>query len=44
MHMYIKVVDYMPLWKTQYQEEASKIKTILKDHLIEVHHIGYQNK
>jgi len=36
----IKVVPYNPDWKKQFEIEAIKIKEILGDHCIAIHHIG----
>lgn len=38
--MFVKVVPYSPLWKTVYKIEAKQIKTLLKDILVDVYHIG----
>ncbi|WP_297297684.1 GrpB family protein [uncultured Brachyspira sp.] len=36
----IEIVDYDPNWKNLYIEEESKIKNIINDILISIHHIG----
>lgn len=36
----IEIVDYDPNWKNLYREEESKIKNIINDILISIHHIG----
>lgn len=36
----IEIVDYDPNWKKLYIEEESKIKNIINDILISIHHIG----
>lgn len=38
--MKVEVVDYNPEWPILFREEAEKIKGILGDELIEIHHIG----
>lgn len=38
--MEIKVVDYDERWKELYELEAEKIKGILEDELVEIHHMG----
>ncbi|MBO3444915.1 GrpB family protein [Clostridium sp. CCUG 7971] len=38
--MNIVVVDYNPEWPFLFQKEADSIKEILKDELVEIHHIG----
>jgi len=34
------VVSYNPNWKEMYKEESEKIKNILDDIIIDIHHIG----
>jgi len=34
------VVSYNPNWKNMYKEESEKIKNILNDIMIDIHHIG----
>ena len=36
----IEIVDYDPNWKNLYKEEEAKIKNIINDILINIHHIG----
>lgn len=36
----IEIVEYDPNWKNLYREEESKIKNIINDILISIHHIG----
>jgi len=36
----VKVVPYDNKWKTKFQEEATIIRGILCDELVEIHHIG----
>ena len=36
----VEVVGYNRDWATLFEEEAEKIKSILGDELIEIHHIG----
>lgn len=38
--MNIFVVDYDPQWDIKYTEESEKIKDVLGDELVEIHHIG----
>jgi len=38
--MKVEVVEYKREWPALYEEEAQKIKNILGDELIEIHHIG----
>ena len=40
MPQHIVVTEYNPLWKEMFVKEAEKIKNILKENLIEIHHIG----
>ncbi len=40
MPQHIIVLDYDPIWRKSFQEEAGKIKSILKDNCVAVHHIG----
>ena len=40
MPQHIVVTEYNPLWKEMFEKEAEKIKNILKENLIEIHHIG----
>ncbi len=40
MPQHIIVLDYDPEWEKKYQDEAEKIKTILKDNCVAIHHIG----
>jgi len=36
----VGVVSYNPNWKKMYKEESEKIKNILNDIIIDIHHIG----
>jgi GrpB-like predicted nucleotidyltransferase (UPF0157 family) len=36
----VEVVSYNPNWKKMYKEESEKIKNILNDIIIDIHHIG----
>ena len=36
----VGVVSYNPNWKNMYKEESEKIKNILNDIIIDIHHIG----
>ena len=36
----VGVVSYNPNWKEMYKEESEKIKNILDDIIIDIHHIG----
>lgn len=36
----IEVVPYNSLWENQFHEEAEKIRNIMKDEIIHIHHIG----
>ena len=36
----VEVVSYNPNWKETYKEESEKIKNILNDIIIDIHHIG----
>jgi GrpB-like predicted nucleotidyltransferase (UPF0157 family) len=36
----VEVVSYNSNWKEMYKEEAEKIKNILNDIIIDIHHIG----
>ena len=36
----VEVVSYNPNWKEMYKEESEKIKNILNDIIIDIHHIG----
>jgi len=36
----VGVVSYNPNWKEMYKEESEKIKNILNDIIIDIHHIG----
>ena len=36
----IKVVPYDPLWKSLFERESKRIKEVITEGLIEVHHIG----
>ena len=38
--MFVKVVQYSPLWESKYNFEAQQIKNILKDILVDIYHIG----
>lgn len=38
--MIVRVVPHNPLFETEFQNEAEKIKDILKDILCDIHHIG----
>lgn len=38
--MLIKVVSYDPLWQQKFVHEAEKIKNILGELLVDIHHIG----
>lgn len=38
--MFVKVVEYDLLWKEEYNKEASYLGEILKEILVEIHHIG----
>lgn len=40
MPQHIIVLDYDPIWEKSFQEEAGKIRSILKDNCVAVHHIG----
>ena len=40
MAQHIRVVDYRPEWAAQFQEEADRLRGIIGDNLIEIHHIG----
>lgn len=40
MPQHIIVLDYDPEWEKKYQDEAEKIKAILKDNCVAIHHIG----
>lgn len=36
----VEVVSYNPNWKKMYKEESEKVKNILNDIIIDIHHIG----
>lgn len=36
----IEVVPYNPKWKEEYLKEAEKIRNIMKEDIIKIHHIG----
>jgi len=36
----IKVVDYDPRWSEKYEQHAKRIKAALKEHLLQVEHVG----
>jgi len=36
----VEVVDYRPEWAEMYAAEAEKIRAVLGENLIEIHHIG----
>ena len=36
----VEVVSYNPNWKEMYKEESGKVKNILSDIIIDIHHIG----
>ena len=36
----VEVVSYSPNWKDMYKEESEKIKNVLSDIIIDIHHIG----
>ncbi len=36
----VEVVFYNPNWKEMYKEESGKVKNILSDIIIDIHHIG----
>ena len=36
----VEVVSYNPNWREMYKEESEKIKNILNDIVIDIHHIG----
>ena len=36
----LKIAPYDPNWPDLFQEESEKIKAVLKDRLLEIHHIG----
>lgn len=38
--MKVEVVDYRPEWAEMYAAEAEKIRAVLGENLIEIHHIG----
>lgn len=38
--MKVEVVDYRPEWAEMYAAEAEKIREVLGENLIEIHHIG----
>ncbi len=38
--MLITVVDHNPNWRKEFQQESAKLKTILKDTVHHIHHIG----
>ncbi len=38
--MKVEVIPYNPQWATDYRQEAIKIRTILKNNLVAIHHIG----
>ena len=40
MHKKLVLVEHDPEWKNIYKQEAQKIKNILGNELIEIHHIG----
>ena len=37
---HIEVVPYNPQWPQMFEEEAALIKSVLKNHCLEIHHIG----
>ncbi|MGN0564935.1 MAG: GrpB family protein, partial [Candidatus Heritagella sp.] len=36
----VRVVPYDPRWPARYEEEAARIREILGDQLVAIHHIG----
>lgn len=40
MSQHIVVTDYSPAWKSDFENESRKIKNILKENCLAVHHIG----
>ena len=38
--LFVRVVPYDPLWEAEYENEAQKIRNILKDILVDIYHIG----
>ncbi|SHH73166.1 GrpB domain, predicted nucleotidyltransferase, UPF0157 family [Clostridium collagenovorans DSM 3089] len=36
----VEVVEYNPNWHIEFKEEAHKLRDILKDEIVEIHHIG----
>lgn len=38
--MFVQVVPHDPAWEAAYREEAQIIQAVLKDILVEIHHIG----
>lgn len=40
MPQHIRVVDYDPAWQQAYREEEERIKAVLQDNCVEIHHIG----
>lgn len=40
MAQHIRVVDYNPEWPRLFQQEAEKIRAILGDNAVAIHHIG----
>jgi len=36
----VEVVSYSPNWKDMYKEESEKIKNVLSDIIIDIHHVG----
>ena len=39
-HSKIEISNYNPLWPSFFEEEAQKLKQILKSHCLDIHHIG----
>ena len=40
MAQHVVVREYSPVWREKYEEEAEKIREILGDNCLEIHHIG----
>ena len=40
MAQHVVVREYSPVWREKYEEEAEKIREILRDNCLEIHHIG----
>ena len=36
----VRVIPYDPRWPARYEEEAARIREILGDQLVAIHHIG----